>query len=236
MSDRTSYRPERTFFRAIRIVAADCRIDADCATSGGGRNAPGRQGEDMAKVMRVASAAFVLILAGCGDGSSAAGSDAAVAMTQDAAVGAPYGSAGPRTCPARKEPADGAPSLEQAAAYATCHLERESSQMLYLVDKLVVTDVGKPRVYNPLERVMSQIDVERPVYDIRGRYDSYQCRMIATSTLVDMGPTYQKGANCNLYDAANATGSCYVDTFGDWHCILVDAYARKVRDDAPAPF
>lgn len=189
----------------------------------------------MSKAKKLAVAALGFALAGCGGGGGGAGSDEPVAMTRDATVGAPYGSAGPRSCPDRKAPADGAPSAAQAAAYAACELEGESSQMLYLVDKLVVTDVGKPRTYNPLESVMSQIDVDRPVYAIRGSYDGYQCRLIATSTLVDMGPKYQKGANCNLYRNVDATGDCYVDTFGDWHCRMVDSNAKMIRDDAPAP-
>lgn len=182
----------------------------------------------------VATAALALALAGCSGGGGGAGNDAPVTMTRDASIGAPYGAAGPRSCPDRKAPAEGAPSAAQAAAYATCDIEGESSQMLYLVGKMAITGVGKARDYNPLEN-MRQIDVERPIYDIRGSYDRYQCRMIATSTLVDMGPKYQKGSNCNLYAATNATGSCYVDTFGDWRCLLHDINARQVRDDAPAP-
>lgn len=183
----------------------------------------------------ISMVAIALALAGCGGGGNGGGSGAPVTMTRDATIGAPYGSAGPHSCPNRKEPADGAPSPEQAAAYATCHLEGESSQMLYLVDKVVVTDVGKARTYNPLESVMSQIDVDRPVYAIRGSYDGYQCRPISTSTVVDMGPKYQKGANCNLYRNVDAKGDCYVDTFGDWHCTMVDTNSKMVRDDAPAP-
>lgn len=182
----------------------------------------------------IATMMLGLALAGCGGAEGEQGSDEPITMVRDAAIGERYGAAGPRTCTNRKIPSDGAPSPSQAAAYATCDIEGESSQLLYLVDKLVITGVGKARQHNPLEN-MRQIDVERPVYDIRGSYDSFQCRMIATSTLVDMGPSYQKGANCNLYAATKATGSCYTDTFGDWRCTLYDAYARKVSDTAPAP-
>lgn len=189
----------------------------------------------MHKTTIMVIAAAALALGGCGGGGGS-GSNEPVVMTRDAASGAAYGSAGPRTCPNRKVPADGAPSPEQAAAYSICNLEGESSQMLYLIDKIVVTGIGKPRAYNRNEDVnYGQIDVERPIYDIRGSYDRYQCRMISTSTVVDMGPKYQKGANCNLYGNPNAVGACYVDTFGDWRCSMVDTDSKMVRDDAPAP-
>jgi hypothetical protein len=35
----------------------------------------------------------------------------------------------------------------------------------------------------------------------------------------DFGRTH----NCNSVEQPNATGSCWKNTFGDWHCLMDDA-------------
>ncbi len=183
--------------------------------------------------------AAATILAACDDKAATDGAvaangddgDAAVEMVRDAAVDTPFGSAGPRKCPNKKQPASGPPSPAQAAAYTTCAVEGQTSDMLYLVDTVTVTDIGKERKYNPLEDInMSNIDINRPVYAIRGNYKHFQCRY-----LDGHGGEAAKGANCTETAQPNATGLCYTDTFGDWQCSMTDVSAPYGRNREAAP-
>lgn len=176
-------------------------------------------------------AAAVLLLSGCfesGQGESGSGnSGGSVAMTRDAAVGARYGSAGPRSCSSKKQPSSGAPSPDQAAAYVICASEHEWGSNLYLVDKVVVTDVAAGREYERNQGSRPNIDTGKPVYAIRGSVEAYQC-----------GPTYggPGGANCKITHMRNASGDCYLDNFGDWNCMLTDQYAPPNETiDQPPP-
>ncbi|MBX3594214.1 hypothetical protein [Sphingomonas sp.] len=181
--------------------------------------------------------AITALASGCGDGGPAGEGGGTVAMTRDGKVGAEFGSAGPRICADKKSPASGAPSAAQAAAYSICALEGQFSDALFLVDNVVVTDIGKPRKHDPTSDVnFAEMDTSRPIYDIRGNFDSYQCRYLSTTKTIDMGPKYRKGSNCIKRRSANAKGACYVDTFGDWRCTMVDVDARDIIDDeAPPP-
>ncbi len=61
----------------------------------------------------------------------------------------------------------------------------------------------------------SAIDTSAPVYDIRGSYTQYQC--LAQSTMAN---AFANSHNCNKYVKTAALGSCFRDTFRDWHCSM----------------
>ena len=169
-----------------------------------------------------------LTLSGCDRaGTSPGGGDGDIAMTRDAKIGASYGSAGPRSCSPKNLPKDGPPSPAQAAAYVICDAEKESGGMLYLADKVVVTDIAKGRTYERNEGARYNIDTDQPVYAIRGSVEGYQCR-----------PTYgePRTNNCAITHGRNAEGDCYKTTFGDWRCFMVDRNAPPNEEtDQPPP-
>jgi hypothetical protein len=59
----------------------------------------------------------------------------------------------------------------------------------------------------------------------------YQC-----SKPILGGGAFTATHNCNTYDQPEAAGSCYKDTFGDWHCSMAGnrpASSNQVRDQMP---
>lgn len=180
---------------------------------------------------RSGGALALVFLVGCGGGASADTPDGGPAphFATAAGVGKPYGARDPRTCPDRKEPKRGAPSPAQAAAYVVCHSEHEFGSSLYLVDDVRVTDVAKGRAYNPIEdRNMPNVDVEAPVYAIRGALTSIACDH--ESTILE-----NVGHNCRAESQPQAHGLCYKDTFGDWSCSMVDIDGTGKRDKLAPP-
>ena len=143
-------------------------------------------------------------------------------------VGAKYGSRDPRTCADKTLPKTGAPSAAQAAQYVICGHEHVVD-VLYL-DEDVKAQVGAGRPYNMKEDYnVSGINVRLPVYPIRGSLKQYSCSPIRPDRS-------NLNRNCTIYTAPNATGLCYKDTFGDWHCSLNDARTGDFTDrDVPPP-
>ena len=145
--------------------------------------------------------------------SFAAGSDAAA---QGAGTNK-YGTRDPRTCASTRAPAKGAITADLAKQYVVCQTEKVSGYELYLVENVTV-QVGGGRPYNPQSDVnYSELDVETPIYPIRGSYTRYQCSQVNTSPNL-----YNVGKNCSVYEHRKATGSCYKTTFGDWKCNMYD--------------
>lgn len=184
---------------------------------------------------RIQVLAIMGVLASCAMISEVNAQAGTVPTVRDAAAGAGYSSAGPRSCPTRNVPARGALSAAQAAAYVICGRERELAGVLHLVGNITVSGIAPGRRYNPREdNNVPNIDVKRPVYQIRGRLEVYYCNR--TNNPYPMGPNYARGTNCNVIDHPNATGLCYQDSFGAWDCKLWDINARwDARVNVPPP-
>ncbi|HEY1757120.1 MAG TPA: hypothetical protein VGG72_17225 [Bryobacteraceae bacterium] len=127
-------------------------------------------------------------------------------------VGAKFGTREPSTCASRKGPIN-APNAKQ---YFHCDNEGVFSRdYLYLVTDVVI-QVANPRPFNMgLDAGASAIDKSAQVYDIRGSYTQYQCAAQST-----MANAFANSHNCNKYVNTAAQGSCFRDTFGDWHCSM----------------
>ncbi|HEX4694755.1 hypothetical protein [Sphingomonas sp.] len=186
----------------------------------------------MGKGYIVGALAMAMLIAGCGGNgggngtTDVAGADDGVQLIPDTTIGADYGATGPRKCSTRKVPADGPPSNETIAKYVICGGEEVTGSNLYLYDNVVVTDVAPGRPYNPNEDInMSNIDINKPVYAIKGSLRGYQCGPVMKPGGYDGGPDDHKGTNCSRTTEPNASGLCYQDTFGDWYCNMLDVSA-----------
>jgi hypothetical protein len=128
-------------------------------------------------------------------------------------IGAQYGVREPTTCKSRTAPPSNAATAKQ---YVLCDSEGFDGveNMILLTDVNVQVAAARAFIYNQ-DSGHKQIDVKSPVYDIRGSYKEYQCGR-------PRGPANEFLAthNCTLYDQPQAAGSCYRDTFREWHCSL----------------
>jgi hypothetical protein len=128
-------------------------------------------------------------------------------------IGAQYGVREPTTCKSRTAPPSNAPNAKQ---YVLCDAEGfDGVENVNLLSDLNVQVAPARAFIYTRDSGDKQIDVKAPLYDIRGSYKQYQCGK----------PHPGNGAfaathNCILYDQPQAMGSCYRDTFGDWHCSL----------------
>ena len=97
-------------------------------------------------------------------------------------------------------------------------MEYVSGGDLYLVENLKSVEVGGGIPYAAImgQRSFSEIDVNHPVYPIRGSFLRYRCRDLETEYV---GPP---DANCSTDNHPKATGYCYKTTFGDWRCQMGD--------------
>jgi len=143
-------------------------------------------------------------------------------------VGAQYGAREPATCSSRKA----APNAATARQYLLCDMEGLDGFGNLLLYTDVTVQMAAPRafIYNQ-DSGRAQIDVRAPVYDIRGAFKEYQC-----SKPILGGGAYTATHNCNLYDQPQAAGTCYRDTFGDWHCLMTGnrlASTNQVREQMP---
>ena len=143
-------------------------------------------------------------------------------------VGAQYGAREPATCKSRTA----SPTAATARQYLLCDMEGLDGfkNLILLTD--VTAQIAAPRafLYNQ-DSGRSQIDVRAPVYDIRGGFNEYQCGKPIVG-----GGAYTATHNCNLYAQPQAAGSCYRDTFGDWHCLMAGnrvASTNQVREQMP---
>jgi hypothetical protein len=148
----------------------------------------------------------------------------------------------PQTCPSRKAPAKGAPSLAQAKRYFTCHAELEvirpnkgsGPSALNLIDNLNMQISARARRFSPSTDSESGLNhrLNKPlgltsdllVYDIQGSYTIYECN----------DASYNKpGANCSISQFNDSRGVCFQNTFGDWHCTMVGAPEAQQRKGPP---
>jgi hypothetical protein len=143
-------------------------------------------------------------------------------------IGAQYGAREPATCKTRTA----LPSAETARQYLLCDMEGldVGHNLVLLTD--VTVQLAHPRAFiYTQDSGRSQIDVRAPVYDIRGGFKEYQC-----GKPIMGGGAYTATHNCNLYEQPQAAGSCYRDTFGDWHCTMTGnrpASSNQVREQMP---
>jgi len=140
-------------------------------------------------------------------------------------VGAKYGTRDPKTCSNRTVPAKGAPSAEQARQYFICDQEHEVTSSISLVTNVKAQVAPVSHAPNQIVKEIhaADIDPSQPVWDIRGSFTQYQCTQL---TAIPGWPTnvndFARTHNCNATDQTTATGYCYKNTFGDWHCGMLD--------------
>ncbi len=143
-------------------------------------------------------------------------------------IGAQYGARAPATCKSRTA----LPTAETARQYLLCDMEGiDVGNNLVLLTDLTL-QLARSRAFNyNQDSSRLQIDVQAPVYDIRGGFKQYQCgKPILGSS------AYVATHNCNLYDQPQAAGSCFRNTFGDWHCTMVGnrpASSNQVKEQMP---
>jgi hypothetical protein len=128
-------------------------------------------------------------------------------------IGAQYGVREPATCKSRTTPPATAATAKQ---YVLCGMEGfDGVQSVNLLTDVTVQVAGSRPFNYARDAADNQVDLKAPVFDIRGAFKQYQCTKPRTG-----GGTYLATHNCIFYDQPVATGSCYRDTFGDWHCSL----------------
>jgi hypothetical protein len=134
--------------------------------------------------------------------------------------GALFGARDPAVCSARKAPAKGAPTVEQAKAYFRCDTELLNG-ILYLVTDVKIEVAPSARPFNILTDTTGIIDPKQPVYNIRGSFTKFNCmNPAAGSGWPPPDGQWPIGKNCSRTDILNATGMCYKDSFTDWHCVM----------------
>jgi hypothetical protein len=139
----------------------------------------------------------------------------------------------PQTCPSRLEPQTGAISAKQAEKYFTCHAENggKPGEYLKLITDLKIQVAPKPRRARRTDEVRAAtlanpitLNMDKPVYDIKGSYKSYFCntneRGVADKT------------NCILSVYPNSQGICFQNNFNEWFCLLTGSF-RDIRNQAP---
>jgi hypothetical protein len=128
-------------------------------------------------------------------------------------IGAQYGTREPTTCKSRTTAPTSAAVAKQ---YVLCGMEGFDGIQVMNILSDVNVQVGGQRAFNyARDAADNQVDVKAQVIDIRGSYKQYSCTKPVTN-----GGAYLETHNCVLFDQPVATGSCYKDTFGDWHCSL----------------
>lgn len=150
----------------------------------------------------------------------------ASAQRENSKVGERYGAREPRTCDDTKAPAKGAITADLAAKYLNCQKEGIRSGNLYLVENLKVEAVGGGLPYAAImgHRSLPAVDVNHPVYPIRGSFLEYSCRDPVSEYV---GPP---NTHCTTYNHSKAEGYCYKTTFGDWQCQMGDKSSMEKQN------
>jgi hypothetical protein len=143
-------------------------------------------------------------------------------------IGQKYGTRDPHTCPDNTVPKGNTITAGKAKEYVYCQ-EYYDTQNMYLYDEVTVKQVGSPRPYNIREDInVPNIDVRIPVTPIRGSLKTYQCHQVSEYM-------HNAGHNCDTGYEPNAVGLCYKDSFGGWHCAMVDTKTNQNLDRGVAP-
>jgi len=139
-------------------------------------------------------------------------------------VGRRYGTREPKTCASRRDPLNGAPSVEQAREYFICDIEAERVTSLALVTN-VRLEIASGRSFNAqTDSGRTGVDPKQLIYDIRGSFTHFECRPPARGD-----NAFSRTHNCSGFEEPAAQGSCYKNTFGDWHCTMLDLHADIVH-------
>lgn len=113
----------------------------------------------------------------------------------------------PRKCSQVKTP----PSVSQAMALIQCSREQMNDHEDWITTGVKV-EMGSPRAFiYQTDSGLPEIDTASRVIPLRGSLTGYVCAAIGEVNGV-------QGKNCMKGVVANATGSCWKTTFGDWKC------------------
>jgi hypothetical protein len=134
-----------------------------------------------------------------------------------------------QSCPSRSEPTTGAITARQAEKYFTCHVEKGESfdgdrgSMSFVTDlKIQVAPKSRRATIGDVSRAANSgtlaLDMDRPVYDIRGSYNSYFCGRTTAAV--------EEKRNCNLSNFPKSQGICFQNSFKDWFCLLTGPVKR----------
>jgi hypothetical protein len=165
-----------------------------------------------------------------------AGALARQASRKGNSLGAQYGTREPANCASRTAPTRGAPSAAQARQYLICDTEVVFGRGLFLVTsvKVQVAPVSHPPNAIVLNMHAADINPREPVWDIRGSMTEYQCAKLEQIPGWPDGITaYARTHTCGVGDVPNATGYCYKNTFGDWHCAMAGPQVNQQQDVLP---
>lgn len=141
----------------------------------------------------------------------------------------------PQSCPSRSEPKTGAITARQAEKYFTCHVENgeafdgERGSMNLVTDlKIEVARKSRRATIGDVNRAANSgslaLDMNRPVYDIRGSYKDYGCGRTTAAV--------EEKRNCTLFIYPKSQGICFQNSFSDWFCLLTGS-PKMISGQAP---
>jgi hypothetical protein len=141
----------------------------------------------------------------------------------------------PQSCPSRSEPTTGAITARQAEKYFTCHVENgeafneNSYNMSFVTDlKIEVARKSRRATIGDVSRAANSrslaLDMDRPVYDIRGSYNYYFCGRTTAAV--------EEKRNCILSNSPKSQGICFQNSFKDWFCLLTGP-SKEISRPAP---
>jgi hypothetical protein len=176
----------------------------------------------------VALCFFVLTLLtplGCksagGEGSGQSGASISGPLT----ILPEYDARAPRTCAKVTSP----PSAAQAAVMVQCTMDGLGATGLALTQD-VKLEIGSPRAFVYYSDAgLAGIDMNAPVYPLRGSYTGYFCTKWGGS-LVPIGH------NCVVSAVPAAQGWCWKTSFGDWSCKMQGAAPNMANGAGPKTF
>jgi hypothetical protein len=178
------------------------------------------------------SAVVLLAFMACKSPSaSAQSSTRPAAFGETDGVGVRYGSRNPRTCPTGALSGGNAPTPAQASMSLVCGMEGITTNSELILISEVTVQIGGGRSYNQSNLTnATDADVNAQVYPIRGSFKRYDCAPLPPRGI------YPAGQQCSMYPNNNATGVCYKNTFGEWHCTMgaMDSVANA-KNKVPPP-
>lgn len=137
----------------------------------------------------------------------------------------------PRTCDSTSAPKSGRIDAAQAKIYAACEAEKPvNNYSVRFIDILSLEVAPKPRRVNMRDlQEYPNIDIEKPIYDLKGSVISYWCYRVSDSQF-----GYRAGRNCTIRRVPESTGRCFQNTFGNWNC-GIGTYSATSEQKMPAP-
>jgi hypothetical protein len=108
----------------------------------------------------------------------------------------------------------------------------DGSRPLFLVTKVQVQVAAVSHPPNLLvkEITAATMDPREPIWDIRGSFTLYRCDALASLIAQN---DFARTHNCWVSEQPKATGYCYKDTFGDWHCGLTGTVINWQTNSLP---